>query len=502
MFQRNYIHFGREAIERGLNEPPFAWIVPADQPDPGRTYEMLWRLRATAIEIHRATSEFDADGVTYPAGSYILYCAQPYRPHLMDMMERQVYPDRVLYPGGPAEPPYDMAGWTLPLQMGVEHVAVRSPFECAAERVDEISKPRGTIHGPAAATHFVVPAGRNDDFRLRYRLHAENVAFKIYTGEETFELAKGVSMPPGSLVLKDRAALAHHMEGLLLDVYGVMGLPEGAEAGLQTVRPPRAALYQPWTASMDEGWTRLVLESHEVVYTTIHNAEIRAGNLHDRYDCIVLPSLSVKSMINGASPDTTFPEFVGGIGKEGVVSLQDFVLSGGTLVCIDNASNLPIDYFNVPVRNIVAGLETSKFYCPGSVLRLWMDTRHPLGYGMPAWYSGYFARSQAFALGRDEADEKDEGGKKAKDRGPETRFPSEVVSRFSDTVLLESGWIRGGDLIADQPAIVEVAYGKGRIDLLGFGVQRRGQPHGTFRILFNAIARSTLGPILNETPRN
>ena len=112
-----------------MNEPPFAWLVPPDQHDPGSAYQMLERLSATAVEIHQAEEDFTADGVDYPAGTFIMYTAQPYRPHLMDMMERQVYPDRVMYPGGPAEPPYDMAGWTLPLQMGVRHVEVATHFD-------------------------------------------------------------------------------------------------------------------------------------------------------------------------------------------------------------------------------------------------------------------------------------------------------------------------------------------------------------------------------------
>jgi hypothetical protein len=131
-----------------------------------------------------------------------------------------------------------------------------------------------------------------------------------------------------------------------------------------------------------------------------------------------------------------------------------------------------------------------------------MDTNHPLGYGMPQWYSGYFARSSAFSLGqkkeKDGADkegrekDKNNGAAGEADREPAKRFPATVVSRFSDTVLLESGWIRGADVIADQPAIVEIQYGKGYIELIGISVQRRGQPHGTFRILFNAIQRSTI----------
>jgi hypothetical protein len=492
-FQENYIHFGREALALGENEPPFAWLVPPDQRDSGSAYQMLERLHATAIEVHEATAPFTADGVEYPAGTHILYCAQPYRPHLMDMMERQVYPDREQYPGGPAESPYDMAGWTLPLQMGVRHVAVQSPFDADATLLDTIPAPQGTVED-TNAEYLLVRAGHNDDFRLMTRLHANDVRFRIHNGRfGVWRGNDGVKVPPGSMVIPNYGGVLDKVReanrGLSTHVAGVDSMPAVVEQSLTEAVQPRTALYQPWTASMDEGWTRLVLDNFDVPYTSIHNAEIAAGNLRERYDCIVLPSMSTRSILEGRAPDTTAPEFVGGIGDVGVVSLQDFVQEGGTLVCIDDSSNLPIEHFNIPVQNIVAEKPSEEFFCPGSVLRLWMDTTHPLGFGMPEWYSGYFARSQAFKIGGTDSEEEAE---EEPDRAPEDRFAAHVVSRFSDTVLLESGWIRGDDLIRDKPAIVEIDYGSGHIDLIGIGVQRRGQPHGTFRILFNAIRRSTL----------
>jgi hypothetical protein len=495
-FQENYIHFGREALETGANEPPFAWLVPPDQRDPGSAYQMLERLHATAIEVHEANAPFEADGVEYPAGTFIMYCAQPYRPHLMDMMERQVYPDREQYPGGPAESPYDMAGWTMPLQMGVRHVGVQRPFDADATKLDAIPLPEGSVEDTEADYLFVL-AGKNDDFRLMTRMHAENIAFKLNTQNVSRWLGpQGKRVPLGSIVIPNRDGVVETLrtinEGLSTDIFGTESVSKLPEGVLQDAVQPRTALYQPWTASMDEGWTRLALDNFEVPYTSIHNAEIRAGNLRDRYDCIVLPSISARSILNGRSPDTTAPEYVGGIGEQGVVGLQDFVQAGGTLVCIDQSTNLVVDHFNAPVHNLVADKPTEEFYCPGSVLRLWIDVGHPLGYGMPEWYSGYFARSQAFGLG--EAPANGEGDKQEAEDGRASidRFGARVVSRFSDTVLLESGWIRGDDLIRDKPAIVEIKYGGGNIDLIGIGVQRRGQPHGTFRILFNAIQRSTL----------
>ena len=455
---------------------------------------MLERLHATAIEVHQALEPFTAGGVEYPKGSFILYSAQPYRPHLKDMMERQVYPDRSVYPGGPAEAPYDIAGWTFPLLMGVKSAAIKESFNCKTRKLEKIPYPQGKIIGSKSADYFLVKAGGNNDYSLMNRLYNTDISFRIYTGSPTWSL-DGEDVPAGSYVIfadrKAHKALPELLNGLSTNLIALNNLDETIETVLTNAIRPRVALYKPWTASMDEGWTRLVLDNFEFKYINIDNAQIQAGSLKERFDCIILPSVGTKSLLEGRAPDTTFPEYVGGIGTEGVAKLQEFVEDGGTLVCIDASANLPIDHFNIPVRNVLKDTEGSDFFCPGSILRLSIDTKHPLGYGMPGWYSGFFAKSQAFDLIKDSSQSKDQGNGEKASRHPAKRFPAKVVSRFSDTLVLQSGWIRGEKLIADKPAIVEVSYGKGQIDLLGIRVQHRGQPHGTFRILFNAIQRST-----------
>ena len=486
LIKSNTIKQARDAIEKGKTEPPFAWLVPPDQTDARTAAEMLSVLHTTGIEVHRAEAEFSADGVPYPAGSYILYCAQPYRAHLNDMMERQVYPDRSAYPGGPPEPPYDTAGWTLPLQMGVRTVSVNQPFESRAVKLDAVPLPRGQVTGSTQETRgYIVHAGPNDNYRLINRLFKAGISFRTVSSAARWKDATGEDVPSGSLFIPDAnrvtTAAPELLEGISALLLGVPQDSSQVKTALMDVSPPRLGLYQPWTAGIDEGWTRLVLDKFEFAYTSVHNAEIRAGNLRERYDCLVLPSVSSGSIVKGQAVDTTEPQYVGGIGSEGIVALQSFVQAGGTLVCIDRSCNLPIEHFNIPVRNVLDGKPSKEFFCPGSILRVWIDRQHPVGYGSPEWVSAYFANSQAFELVEEPKKEQKNS------RSPDARFPARVVARYSDTVLLESGWIRGEKLIADKPAIVEVQYGAGKIILLGFAVQHRGQPHGTFRLLFNAI---------------
>ncbi len=488
MFIGNTIQLARKSVERGASEPPFAWLIPPDQRDPGSALRMLEILMATGVEAHQAEEAFTADGVSYPAGTYILYCAQPYRAHLNDMMEPQYYPDRLRYPGGPPEPPYDIAGWTLALQMGVRRVAVTQPFPSNARMLDSIAPPPVEILGRGG--NIVVRAGTNDDFRLANRLHKAGIPFKILDGANRpagsgFIDGAGAPVPPGSFFISGGRRIANELPGLLeglsCSVVRAGNPDRNVSSALRDTPRSRTALYQSWSPNADEGWTRLVLEQFEFEFAALHDADIRAGELHTRYDCIILPSASVAAMLNGNAPDTTEPQYTGGMGNEGLIALQRFVEEGGVLVCIDASCALPVTRFDIPVRNILAGRETEEFYCPGSILRVRMEGESSLRHGLPEWVSGYFARSQAFEIVAPDPKNKETGASPGS-------HEATVAARYGDTALLESGWIRGESVIAGKPAVVEVAYGKGRIVLFGFRVQYRAQSCGTFRLLFNAIS--------------
>jgi len=369
--------------------------------------------------------------------------------------------------------------------MGVRWVTVDGPFECKARKLEVIPRPEGGVRGDPSAAGYLVRAGCNDDYRLINRMYREGVAFSFASSGNALDVEDGGYVPPGSLLVHDgrqvRDRLPDLLDGVSSTLVGTEVRHSDAESVLHRACAPRTGLYRPWMANLDEGWTRFVLDAFEFAYTSVHNAEIRAGNLRTRYDCLILPSMSTRMLLNGQMPDATEPQYVGGIGSDGIFELQRFVEDGGTLVCIDASCTLPIDRFGLPVVNLVDGLPQTEFFCRGSSLRTRVDTEHPVGYGMPEWTSAYFYEAQVFDL-IDSEEESAGAGRSAA-----------VVARYADTALVESGRIRSGeDLIAGRPAIVEMQYGAGRIVLLGFGIQRNAQTHGTFRFLFNAIQRSTL----------
>ena len=538
-FVHNQLALGEKALRLGREQPPFAWLVPPGQRDPAAAEHMLEILKLGGIEVERAKGAFNADGVEYPAGTFVMLAEQPYRAHLKDMMERQVYPDRRTYPGGPAEPPYDVAGWTLPLQMGVKSVEVVSKFTASLERAADFA-----FAAPAPLEKRAVAWGTNrfsnQDYVACNRALAAGIEASVLTQPHE-------GLPIGSILFKAENTNAAQLAGFGFDHLTPMktlpeAMPEPIGSFVVPLAKPRTALYQPWTASMDEGWTRFVLEEFEFPYTTLHNAEIRAGNLRERFDCIIVPDLSLSSLLSGVSDKRMPAPYAGGIGPDGAMQLERFVAAGGTLALMDSATELATDLLRVPVRNVLAGLENDKFFCPGSILRIRVNNTHPLGYGFDNEAAAYFARSQAFVTGEEALKARGHEGTQARSGGSRAAAPSgnregaragarkgaregaragaregeapaeplsspsdadierkladypvTTVARYSDDITLLSGYLLGQDYIRNKAAICEVSHGGGRIVLLGFRVQYRGQPWGTFKFLFNAIYRSTLG---------
>jgi hypothetical protein len=217
---------------------------------------------------------------------------------------------------------------------------------------------------------------------------------------------------------------------------------------------------------MDEGWTRWVLERYEFAFRSIHDAEIKAGNLGERYDVIILPSDSPTKLLKGNASGTMPPRYVGGIGEQGADNLLAFVRAGGTLICMGDASKLAIERFDLPVDSgLDESEDTDPFYAPGSILQVNLDTSHPLAFGRQSPQPIYFAQSPIF----------------------EVSGSASSVADYPEFNPLMSGWIFGDEQIHGKSALVDAPLGDGRIILFGFRPQHRAQPHSTFKILFNAI---------------
>lgn len=477
-FLHNIYRMGRDAIEAENDDTPWAYVVPAKQWNRGEDLALINVLRLGGVEIDRATETFQAGDQDYKAGSFIIRTAQAFRPYILDLLERQTYPDRRRSPGGPPEIPYDLAGWTLPMQMGVRIDRIGEAIEVQTERVTERIEP----------TPEVVKGEGGFGYGFSHRPNASVQAASrlLGSGERVFLASDSLwGEGAGSFVVRVRTRRTRERVHALAAELGVAfhALDEAPPKALVRLESPRIGLYKSWVPSMDEGWTRWLLESYGFEIDTLHDADLRASKL-SQYHAIILPHQSASDLLTGHQPGMMPDAYTGGMGLEGARRLQEFVEQGGTLVALDGASDFLIQQFGLPVENVVTTTASDKFFIPGSLVRLHTETTHPLGYGMEAETAAYFVRSRAFRSVR--RSPKGEGGVADIAEGSEP--PVEVIARYAEDDVLMSGWALGAeDAIGGHAALVRVRVGDGAILLFGFRPQFRGQPRGTYKLFFNAL---------------
>lgn len=531
---RNFVGAATRAIEAGKNEAPYAYIVPADQHDIPTADRMIDILIQQGVEVYRAKDGFAIDGKKYGKGSYVIMLAQPYRANVKCLFEAQKYPDRRIYPGGPAEQPYDVAGWTLPMQMGVDYAEAGKRFDANLEKIEKGTLPAlFTVNwddvSRANEMTLYVPSDANNAFAIVNEIARSSNGLNIARLKQPVVVA-GKNFPAGSFVIRAKLAKGklsgESLKSLRSRLPNLTGLMEKYSVDLRLVindshfdpadkiAQPRLALYRSWSASMDEGWTRWVLEQFAFDYKNVYDADVRAGNLKDKFDVIILPDQSMQQIIAGNRPGSYPEEYTGGIGDEGVTELEKFVEAGGVLICLDSASELAIRKFDLPVKNVLDGTKRDQFYAPGSIFRAVVDTQHPIAYGMPSEADLYFVSGSRRGRGPEpdpapettpRADgqaraESDRASRAQQVRPAESNtlvsaFAFEItdpqrarsVARYVDNDPLRSGWLLGPQFIAGKSALVDVSLGKGRVVLFGFRTQHRAQTWGTFKFLFNSI---------------
>ena len=473
---------GARQIAKGHTEAPVAYVIPIAQHDRPASLTFIGTLMKGGIDVHRAVRPFVADTIPYPEGTHVVLLAQPFRPFAKDLLERQSYPDLRAHANGPPLPPYDVAGWTLSYQMGVQAVPVSKAFDTTAlARLDSAPGAEGEVDEARGSTvwgYLIDPAANVAAIAVN-RLLARGVVVRRLASP--FSPRPALTVQAGAWVVRRSAQSGNFVRELTRSLgLRTWSLDRAPAQRLVPIRARRIGLYKSWVANMDEGWTRWLLEQYEFSYTSLADHDIRAGELRQRFDVIILPHQSPNDIVRGhdavvpaqreGPSNPVPPEYQGGIGDVGLEALKRFVTDGGTLVALDEASDLALERFGGvfgQIRNVTRGLDRTIFYCPGSVLRLHVEISEPGGWGMPSETPAYFQGSRAF----------------------DTANPSvRSIARYASTDdVLMSGWLLGGDRIASRHAALDVPFGSGRVVLFGFRPQFRAQPHATFKLLFNAL---------------
>jgi hypothetical protein len=468
---RNAYLKARRQTERGAAGPPAAYVIPAEQHDSLTALTLVNQLLIQGIEVRRATAGFTHAGRVYGAGSFIVPMAQPKMGVIRWLLGRTFYPDNSYTRDADGDPirPYDMATDDMAEFMGVRVDAANEAITIETAKVTGAIEPAGTVVRGAAG--YVLDGRLNATFKAVNLLFDRNV--RVLRARET-----GSGVRRGDFVIQD--APAGVVEGIARRT-GVNFGPLAAVAASSTypVRRLRVAMYQRYYGgNMDEGWTRWLLEQWGFPYTSLFDAEIKAGNLARRYDVIILPDDNLRAMTGergtggfGGPQQEPPPEFRSGLGQEGADQLQRFVEEGGTLLTFAEAGDFAIQKLRVPVRNVVADLPPKEFWSPGSTLRVKVDTGNPLAYGMPeSALATFLDGGQVYEIVPSIANER-----------------AERIVTFADRDILQSGWLLGESVIANKAAMVAVGQGRGRVVMIGFRAQHRAQTHGTFKLVFDAL---------------
>jgi hypothetical protein len=489
-----------EVFHEVLRDPaardPRGYIIPSDQPDFLTATKFVNTLIKTGVFVDRATAEFEVDGTSYPAGSFVVKTAQAFRPHVIDMFEPQVHPNDFRYEGGPPIAPYDNAGWTLAYLMGVEFDRVLDGFDGPFERIEGFADtPEGTVANADGAAGFLLSHRLNDAFVATNRLLARNA--EVYWLSDAVS-ASGHTWPAGTIYIPNTSGARGQLDDLAADLgLRFEGVANAPKAGALRMQPTRIGLWDRYGGSMQSGWTRWLLEQFEFPFEVVYPQDLNRGGLSDRFDALVFVSGAVPGVGSGGGqsafssrfggspdPETIPEEFRGWLGRvtadTTIPQLNQYLQDGGTIITIGSSAAMA-QHAGVPLSNYLVDfqgkpLSRTDYYMPGSVHRVRVDNSLPVAWGLDEHVDVFFNNSPVFKLA-DEA------------------TGVKPIAWFDTNRPLRSGWAWGQQYLASGITMAEADVGSGKLYLFGPEILNRGQPHGTFKLFFNSLYLSGSAPV-------
>jgi hypothetical protein len=508
---RNFYKKGYHSWRKGVDEPPYAFVIPEDQGDRRRVAQMVGRLQDQRIEVSRATAPLRLKEGDFPAGTYVVRLDQPYRNYAVDLLLPQEFPKD----GGE---PYDDISWSLPAHFGLEARPIAdAAVKTAGLSPLEAALPAGRVAGEGPV-FLLKDTGQEALLEARYRL----AAFRVQVAEQPFRLG-GVDYPAGSWILAGQAGLSEAVHGVAADLaLDFASTPVVPPVSKRDAHAPRLGVWVPWADTDSIGWIRYALDQRKVPYVYVRDEDVRAGRLRERFDVLLYGhvDLELAEQIHGLpkawgpmpykktplTPSHGSPaesdDITGGVGWEGLAQLQQFAEDGGLLVTLGSGSALALEGGIVRgVRRVAGGPPRSSdgdggasasgarglaTRTPGAHLRAtFARPDHPLAYG-------YKARTHVFRQNFPLYDVPRRWLRMAYCTscldGPEDR--SGVVLEWGDrdgAPLVVSGQAWGESGLVGRPAILDLPAGRGHVVAFNFNPLHRDMNRGDQRLAWNAI---------------
>lgn len=478
----------RKEVEKGKTQPPYYYILAKQQHDKSEFVELVNLLIEHGVETYFLKTTLEASNRIFSEGDVVIPLAQPFRPFIKEVMEKQKYPVRHYTPGGEIIKPYDITSWSLPLHKGVDAVEINERVTIPASGLEKIEYPFSIKMAPAfEPTAFLFSADNNESYKAAFM----GIASGLNVGRLIKQVeVNGAVIPAGSFLISLEANEGEKADKLIssLNVDPVY-LNDYSNFEIEKMSKPRIALVETNFHDMDAGWTRFIFDSYHISYTVVKPGDFETTEFAKNFDVVVFPDEDKTILMEGKykSEDTYYvtsypPEFTKGIGTEGFKNLMSFLDEGGIIISWGSSTELFVgplaiehseddkEEFQLPVENISKKLKVEGLYVPGSLMKVKLTGDHPITYGMEEEIGVFFKGSPVFTTSV-----------------PQFDMDRRVIAKFPKEDILLSGYAENEQKLQNKTAVVWMKKGKGQIVLFAFNPQFRGSTNVSFKLLFNSL---------------
>ncbi len=480
-------------IHRGRTEPPYYYVIPAKQHDGSEMVRMVNLLKEHGVRVYRLRTAVEIGSRVFVPQDVIVPLSQPYRAFIKEAMEGQMYPQRHYTPGGELIRPYDVTSWSLPLHAGVECIPVTTRSKQLESSMQELENdyrhPDKQADLDESFWALAYPVEENASFKAAF--YALDLGLRVDRLSEPLSLKNRV-LSAGSFLIYPKTSKTTGLKSIFQQVETQpIVLKQKHSVSVASIKKPSIAVVETYMHDMDAGWTRFFLDAHRVGYTVLRPGDFEKLDLKKKFDVIVFPDTSKDLLVKGRfSEDMPYyqvdfpPKYQKGMGEKGLAGLMDFIDRGGRIVAWERSTKLffgelktkvgknvgAADALKLPIRDMTKQARDGGLHVPGSLLRVELNTKHPLTLGMPEM-TGVFSR----------------GALVMQTRPPLLDTDRRVIAVYPEKDLLQSGYIKGEKLLANRPAMVWLKMGRGQLVLFGFNPLFRGSTPATYKLVWNSL---------------
>ena len=474
----------RKEVQNGRTKPPYYYVLPINQHDQSELVGLVNLLREHGVKVYRLSSSAMVGDKSFAAGDIVVPLAQPFRPFIKEVMEKQQFPLRHYTPNGKIIRPYDITSWSLPLHRGVKAIEVHNradDFEHFLREIEQDFTLAKEVQPNFEAAIF--NAKNNESFKAVFQALKQGLKVERFNSKANLN---GETIPKGSFIINNDPQLRTIIKGLTT---GPMILNEPVTLETTPLNLPRIALVETFFHDMDAGWTRFVFDSYSIPFTVVHPGDFEKTDFSKNFDMIVFPDVDKSILMEGKykSRDRYYisdypPEYTKGIGKKGKEKLMTFLDKGGIIVSWGRSTGLFMgkleivrgkddkEEFQLPVRDISENIQKAGLFCPGSLMKTVLRQDHPLTYGMPKEIGVFFRGRPVFTTSI-----------------PNFDMDRRVIGKFLERDILMSGYCEKQEKVGNKSNLVWLKKGKGQLVLFGFNPQFRASTQVAFKLLFNAV---------------